>query len=79
MSYGKGERDFDKPIWHFPVPLYDPSHDLHARLSARGAELESVIAKLEIDPGRHFAAVRRDIRAFIAESEADREVEELRS
>ena len=77
MSYGKDERHFDKHIWQMPVPLYDPTDDLHSRLSARGAELEAAIGKLELVPGRHFAAVRRDIRGFIAESEAGRDVEAL--
>ncbi|HEY1375749.1 MAG TPA: hypothetical protein VGF55_03110 [Gemmataceae bacterium] len=77
MSYGKDERDFDKHIWQLPVPLYDPTDDLHRRLSAHGAELEVAIGQLELAPGRHFAAVRRDIREFIAESEAGKDVEEL--
>jgi SAM-dependent methyltransferase len=77
MSYGKDERHFDKHIWQVPIPLYDPSNDLHGRLSARGAELETAIAKIEVDPQRHFPAVRRDIRQFIAESEAGRDVEAL--
>ncbi len=77
MSYGKDERDFDKHIFQVLIPLYDPADDLHARLSARGAELEAAIAAIAIEPGRHFAAVRRDIRAFIAESEAGRDVEAL--
>ena len=77
MSYGKDERDFDKHIWQLPVPLYDPTDDLHRRLSARGAELEAAIGKLPLVPGRHFAATRRDIRAFIAESEAGQDVEAL--
>jgi SAM-dependent methyltransferase len=77
MSYGKDERHFDKHIWQMPVPLYEPTDDLHRRLSSRGAELEAAIGKLEIVPGRHFAAVRRDIRGFIAESEAGRDVEAL--
>jgi hypothetical protein len=77
MSYGKDERDFDKHIWQLPIPLYDPADDLHARLSARRTELEAAIGQIELEPGRHFAAVRRDIRAFIAESEAGRDVEAL--
>ena len=75
MSYGKDERHFDKHIWQLPVPLYNPTDDLHRRLSARGAELEAAIGKLDLVPGRHFAAVRRDISGFIAESEAGRDVE----
>jgi hypothetical protein len=58
-------------------PLFDPSDDLHSRLSARGAELEESIGKLDLKPGRHFAAIRRDVRGFIAESEAGRDVEAL--
>jgi hypothetical protein len=77
MSYGKDERDFAKHIWQLSIPLYDPTNDLHSRLSARGGELEAAIAKLEIEPERHFAATRRDVRGFIAESEAGRDVEAL--
>jgi hypothetical protein len=77
MSYGKDERHFDKNIWQLPVPLYDAGNDLHARLAARGAELEAAAAGLEVDPTRHFAAVRRDFREFIAASDAGRDVEEL--
>jgi hypothetical protein len=77
MSYGKDEREFDKHNWQLPIPLYDPTNDLHSRLSARGTELEAAIGNLQLDPGRHFAAVRRDIRGFIAESEAGRDLEEL--
>jgi hypothetical protein len=77
MSYGEDERHFDKHIWQLPVPLYDRADDLHRRLAARGAELEAAIEKLDLVPGRHFAAVRRDIRGFIAESEAGRDVEAL--
>jgi SAM-dependent methyltransferase len=77
MSYGKDERDFDKHIWQLPVPLYDPANDLHARLAARGAELEAAVAALPLPTGRHFAAVRRDVRAFLAESDAGRDAEAL--
>ena len=77
MSYGKDERDFDKNIWQIPVPLFDRNDDLHSRLSVRAAELEDAIGKLELKPGRHFAATRRDVRAFIAESDAGRDVEAL--
>src|SRR5438132_13744835 len=77
MSYGKDERHFDKHIWQLPIPLYDPADDLHTRLSARGAELEAAIGELRLDSGRHFAALRRDIRRFIAETEAGQDGEAL--
>jgi hypothetical protein len=57
MSYGADERDFHKHIWQIPIPLYNRNDDLHNRLSARGAQLETAIGELEIVPGRHFAAV----------------------
>ncbi len=59
------------------IPLYDRTDDIHARLFARGAELEAAIGKLVIEPGRRFAATRRDFRAFIAESEDGRDLEAL--
>ncbi len=77
MSYGKDERDFHKHIFQISIPLFDSADDLHNRLSARGAELEAAVAKFGIESGRHFAAVRRDIRGFIGESEAGRDVEAL--
>ena len=77
MSYGKDERDFHKHIWQIPVPLFDRAVDLHLRLSERGAELEAAIAGIELVPGRHFAATRRDIREFIAQSDAGLDVEAL--
>ncbi len=58
MSYGKDERHFDKHIWQLPIPLYDPTSDIHARLAARGPEREVAIGQLELEPGRHIAAVR---------------------
>jgi hypothetical protein len=39
--------------------------------------LEAAIGKIALIPRRHFAAVRQEIRGFIAESEAGRDVEAL--
>jgi len=78
MSYGKDERHFDKNIWQLPVPQYEPVNDLHARLSARGVELEAAVAALSLDTNRrHFAAVQRDVREFLACFDASKDVEEL--
>ncbi len=77
MSYGKDERHFDKNLWQLLVPLYDPSDDLHRRLSSRGIELENLVDGIEIDPQRHFPATRREIRDFIAQSDAGKDAEEL--
>jgi hypothetical protein len=77
MSYGKDERHFDKHIWQIPVPMYDATDNLHARLSARGAELEAMVGSYAIDPERHFPATRADIRKLIAASEAGQDAEAL--
>ena len=77
MSYGKDERDFHKHIWQLAVPLFDPVNDLHVRLSARGAELEAAVGQLDLGPARHFAAVRRTVREFIAQSDAGQDAESL--
>jgi hypothetical protein len=39
--------------------------------------LEAAVGNLTLDTSRHFAAVRRDIRGFIAGSDAGRDVEAL--
>jgi hypothetical protein len=39
--------------------------------------LAAAAGKLELKPGRHFAAIGRDVRGFIAESEAGKDVEAL--
>jgi hypothetical protein len=49
-----------------------PRLGLRARGRAGGGHREA-----RTRTGRHFAAARRDIRAFIAKSEADRDVEAL--
>jgi SAM-dependent methyltransferase len=76
MSYGKDERDFHKHIWQIAVPLYDANNDLHARLSVCGASLEAAISQLPIRD-THFAAIRRDVRAYISGSDAGKEAEEI--
>ena len=46
-------------------------------LSERGKQLEAAVAKLKLRPDVHFSAIRRDVRVFIAESEAGQDVERL--
>jgi hypothetical protein len=60
MSYSKDERDFYNQIWQVLVTLYDPSIDIHARLTIHCAKFETIVAKHDIDPRRHFPAIRRD-------------------
>lgn len=77
MSYGKDERHIDKYVWRLPIPEYDEADALHVALAARGKEAEEAIAALPLEGEKHFAASRRKIRAFLAESEVGQKIEAL--
>ncbi len=68
MSYGKDERDIDKYVWTLPIPLYDPDEPTHAALADLGARAEKEIASITL-PETHFAAARRLIREWLADSD----------
>ncbi len=75
MSYGKDERHIDKHIWRLPIPMFDEETAAHAALAALGKKAEEAIAKLPVDAEKHFAASRRTIRTFLAESDIGQEIE----
>ncbi len=78
MSYGKDERDFDKHIWQTADPAVRPDRrSPRPPFRTRGRAGGGHRRTRRLEPGRHFAAIRRDIRDFIAESEAGRDVEAL--
>lgn len=69
------ERHIDKHIWKLPIPMFDEENPDHAALASLGQKAEESIAKLPVDTEKHFAASRRMIRAFLAESELGQEIE----
>lgn len=75
MSYGKDERDIDKHIWKLPIPMFDEENPEHAELAKLGQQAEEAIAKLKLDTDKHFAASRRVIREFLADSDVGKEIE----
>lgn len=77
MSYGKDERDVDKYIWMLPIPSFDPSNPLHARLVALAAELEEEVGQLELDESKYFVSLRRQLRKFLANHPKGQEIERL--
>jgi hypothetical protein len=81
MSYGKDERDIAKHIWELPIPRFDAGNAAHRRLSEIGAELETVVAELELRSNRYFSSLRNDIRKVLQDRadtcEADEIVYEL--
>ena len=77
MSYGKDERDFHKHIWQVPVPEFDSSNDLHVALSRLGLAAEKLAAEVDLDLGKHFSALRRQVRQHLQETDTGREIDEL--
>lgn len=77
MAYGKDERDIDMAVWRLPVPIFDPARPEHQRLVTLGRLAEGLAARLTIDEGKYFSALRRQIRGHLAESEIGGEIDEL--
>jgi len=55
-------RDFHLVVWRLPIPLFDPSNELHQQLVQLAAEAEAVAASVDISGHRTFQAQRRLIR-----------------
>lgn len=71
-----GPRDFDKYVWQFPIPLFDPDNPLHVKLAGLAEQAEQVAAQVGLPPMR-FEAQRRRIREALAESGLDQAIGEL--
>jgi SAM-dependent methyltransferase len=57
-------RDFDKYIFQFPIPLYDPSNPSHAQLTALATRAERIAANVPL-PRARFELQRKCIRQAI--------------
>jgi hypothetical protein len=77
MSYGKDERHIDKYVWQLPIPQFNAATAIHAKLAELGARAEAEVATLELDMSKHFSALRRTIRGFLAESKSGRQIDAL--
>jgi hypothetical protein len=77
LPYSKLERHIHKHVWKLPIPLFDSNLVLHREIAELGHAVELEIAALAIDAHRHFASVRRDVRAHLAISEAGRRIDNL--
>lgn len=73
-------RHFDKYIWQLPIPLYDPTSDLHSQIVDVARQAEEAVATLEL-PNLSFQAVRRRVREHLTglgiAQELDKLVREL--
>jgi hypothetical protein len=75
MSYGKDERHIDKHVWRLPIPLFDPADVVHTKLVALAEEAEKQIRELPLEGGKHFVALRRQVREHLEQSLVGQEIE----
>lgn len=69
-------RDFDKYVWQLPIPLYDPTSDLHSQLVDAARRAEEAAASVEL-PTTSFQALRRLIRQRLSDLGIAKELDEL--
>lgn len=60
-------RDFDKYVWQAPIPLFDPTNQLHKAIVEIGARAQATAQNVEL-PDLTFQALRRRIRAALDDS-----------
>ena len=63
-----GTRDFDKTVFHVPIPTYDPSNPAHSALVTVADESEALAASVDLASASDFKRARTLIRDALAES-----------
>ncbi|WP_206454030.1 N-6 DNA methylase [Aurantimonas marina] len=63
-----GARDFDKVMFHLPIPRYDAASALHADLAAAAQEAETLASTTDIPEGMGFQRARRVVRDALADA-----------
>jgi hypothetical protein len=77
MSHGKDERHIDKHLWRLPIPMFDAAVRLHVQIAMLATEVEARVAALDLDLNTNSVALRRQIRAHLAEDKAAQKLEKL--
>jgi SAM-dependent methyltransferase len=72
-----GARDFDKVIFELPIPKFDTSQALHARLVNACERAEQVAAATQLVPGEYFVRARGRIREALQEDGVAGEIDGL--
>jgi hypothetical protein len=70
-----GPRDFDKYVFHVPIPLFDPDYASHVALVRLGERAEAVAAQVDVE-GVGFQRARRRVREALEEDGVGQELEE---
>ena len=77
MTSGKGGgRHISSYLWNVPIPLYDPTDELHTTLADLGSQAEQFVSELGIKPSKAHGSMRAKIRKQLAESEVGQAIEE---
>ena len=77
MTSGKGGgRHISSYLWNVPIPLYDPTDELHTTLADLGDRAEQFVTGLDIKPSKAHGSMRAKIRQHLAESEIGQSIEE---
>lgn len=69
-------RHYDKYVWQVPIPAFDASHDLHARIAGLAEQAERIAAGVSLSAGRKFETLRRLVREAVAVSKTGKQLEE---
>jgi N-6 DNA Methylase len=77
MSYSKDERHIDKHVWRLPIPVFDPTLAHHVKIAARAKRIGERVAALALDASRHPVALRREVRAHLADDRAAQHLDAL--
>jgi hypothetical protein len=78
-----GARHVQKHLWRLPIPEFDPSQNLHVRISEAGAVVKDAVG-LQMEQLRQergdkltVAIARRELRKWLRSSDEGRSVENL--
>lgn len=61
-----GGRHFDKNVFAIPIPMYDSTDELHARIAKLSAKAEKLAETVLIDPSWTFQKARKEVRKALA-------------
>jgi len=68
-------RDFDKYVWHVPIPAYQEANARHRRIADLAEQAESIATALVLPEGKRFETWRRLVREAVAASTVGGEIE----
>jgi len=77
MSYGKDERHIDKHLWKLPISVYDPTDEVHRRLSELGKLQAETVEALELDENGNFVTLRQRVREILTNHGSAEEISDI--